>query len=260
MSGYDAERYWSGVAGEIGSRPGVDVVAGDDDPLARHRRARFVAEFLDTLPVDGRAVLEVGCGPGGNLARLARRGPRRLVGCDISAAMLSLAERTTAGSGVELVGVDGASLPFDDGEFDLAFTVTVLQHNHDDALPALVASLCRVTREELVLFEDTARRPRQGATWALRPVPRYAAVCAANGFELVESSPLGIGATEWLRLAIERATGRGARPEGRPAPRRERALQRVGLPVARAADGLVPQTRGLTRMTFRRGSAAAAAP
>jgi SAM-dependent methyltransferase len=259
VSGYDVERYWSGVAGEIGSRPGVDVVAGDDDPLARHRRARFAAEFLDALSVEGRSVLEVGCGPGGNLARLARREPRRLVGCDISAAMLSLAERTTAGSGVELVGVDGASLPFDDGEFDLTFTVTVLQHNHDDALPALVASLCRVTSKELVLFEDTARRPRQGPTWALRPVSRYAAVCASIGFELVESSPLGVGATEWLRLAVERVSGRGARPEGRPAPRRERALQRVGLPIARRADRLLPQSRGLTRMTFRPVAPAAAA-
>jgi SAM-dependent methyltransferase len=250
---YDAEQYWSGVARAIDARPGFDVVAGDPDPLSRYRRRRFVSEFLSALPVGGKSVLEIGCGPAGNLVEIARNGPRRLVGCDISGEMIRLAMHRTSGMNeIELLEVDGETLPFTDGEFELAYTVTVLQHNHDPNMTALLGEMCRVTSDMLFLFEDTARRERAGYSWVLRPVSRYAEICATQGFKLTDASPLGVGASETLRLVVGRLTRPSARPEGRPPGRLEAALQWGGLPVASVLDRVVPQAQGLTRMAFHR--------
>ena len=63
---YDPRTYWDRVADEIGDRPSGQELAGDDSPVYRYKRARLV-EALQGVPVHGNALLEVGCGPGGNL-------------------------------------------------------------------------------------------------------------------------------------------------------------------------------------------------
>ena len=75
------------------------------------------------MSVAGGTVLEVGCGPGGNLIQLADKDALRLVGVDISPTMLEVArENTSSLSVVELRQVEGMSLPFSDREFSLSFT------------------------------------------------------------------------------------------------------------------------------------------
>jgi ubiquinone/menaquinone biosynthesis C-methylase UbiE len=137
---------WNRVADEIDRRGGV--LAGDDTPFHRYKREKFLRRFLDSMPVEGRSVLEVGCGPGGNLAELMKRRPRRLVGCDIAPNMVKLAQRT----GVEVVVVDGSGQPFGDREFDLVFTATVLQHNA--IVDKLLADICRASGDALQLIKD----------------------------------------------------------------------------------------------------------
>jgi S-adenosylmethionine-diacylgycerolhomoserine-N-methlytransferase len=59
--------------------------------------------LIASLPVaPGAAVLEMGCGTGRNLVKLARRAPRaRLYGVDVSSAMLATAGQTLARAGLE---------------------------------------------------------------------------------------------------------------------------------------------------------------
>ena len=108
---YDIESYWSGVAVEIRRRGTGNCVAGDDDPYYRYKRNKFLRRFLAALDVTGQRVLELGCGPGGNLLELARRAPASLVGIDISASMLALAGQNLEGCSVELKKTDGQRLP-----------------------------------------------------------------------------------------------------------------------------------------------------
>ena len=75
-------------------------------------RDRLVAELL---PTPGARVLEIGCGTGRNLIRIARTYPR--VGCygiDVSGAMLETARRSVAGAGladrVTLAQADAATV------------------------------------------------------------------------------------------------------------------------------------------------------
>jgi ubiquinone/menaquinone biosynthesis C-methylase UbiE len=206
------------------------------------------------LPVKDRTVLEIGCGPGGNLVHLAQAQPARLVGCDISSGMVELARQHTQDlPHVEIMHVDGTTLPFADRSFDLTYTVTVLQHNHDEMLAQLLHEICRVTGKQLYLFEDTARVKRAGFSCVLRPVSEYATLCAAHGFERVSSEPIGLFMSYGVSRVLRALLSRG-RQEGMPPSRLHMWLEKALLPVTSKLDRIVPRRRGLTGMVFRRTS------
>ena len=159
----------------------------DDDPYYRYKRDKLLRRFLATLDVAGQRVLELGCGPGGNLLEGARRAPASLVGIDISASMLALARKNLEGCAVELKKTDGRRLPLEDQTIDLALTVTVLQHNVDPAgLRRVIAELCRVSAGRIVIMEDTGDMisAPKGSSWIMRPVGVYEAEFERHGFHL----------------------------------------------------------------------------
>lgn len=95
----------------------------------------------------GERVLDVGCGPGFYCAELLDRvGPSgSVVGVDSSPAMLGLAGRRCAGhDNVELLPGDAAALPVEDGGFDAALCVQVLEYVAEPA--TALAELRRALR------------------------------------------------------------------------------------------------------------------
>lgn len=245
--------YWTRVGNEIlqRSHPATvsTTIAGDDTPFQRYKAARC-SELFSGIPLRDRAVLEVGCGPGGNLMRLATLGPRRLVGCDISPPMLAAARRNTVGR-VPLVQTDGVRLPWPPGSFDVAFTVTVLQHNDDaDMLAALLAEMARVTTTWIHLFEDTARVEKAEPGYVRRPVEWYEAQLAPLGFTLADEQFLRVRMSEIASQFARRWLPH--RHEGAPVSKAVSAGERAALLVTKAVDRVVPTRAGLCRMTFRR--------
>ncbi len=90
-------------------------------------------------------ILDLGCGTGALAAAAVRRWPAaRVTGVDVSAGMLSVAERelsglpSTARERIDLVQAAADRVPFDDAAFDLVVSSFVLQ---------LVPSAYRVLRE-----------------------------------------------------------------------------------------------------------------
>lgn len=100
--------------------------------------------ILRRAPAEVGAALDVGCGTGELMVKLARRHPRaRVVGVDISAAMLRQARQKDYGvATVELVEGSVYSLPFADGTFELV-TNTISSHFYRD-FPAAARELARV--------------------------------------------------------------------------------------------------------------------
>ena len=113
--------------------------------VLRHRSPAFQAELrwamalVDGVPPD--PVLEVGCGGGALLARVAARG-FRAVGIDSNLTGLSLARRTEAS--IRVVAASAADLPFRDG----VFAAVVAQHviEHFEAPHEIVREWIRVMR------------------------------------------------------------------------------------------------------------------
>jgi len=103
--------------------------------------ARFFQRFYGSIhdrilaraPAEVRAALDVGCGTGELVVKLARRYPgARIVGVDISAAMLRQARQKDHGAAaVELLEGSVYTLPFPDASFDLV-TNTISSHFYRD--------------------------------------------------------------------------------------------------------------------------------
>ncbi len=78
----------------------------------------------------GRAVLDVGCNVGYGTKLLAANA-RRAVGVDVSPAAIEQARRSCEDERIEYRVVDGKTLPFEDGTFDLAASLQVIEHIAD---------------------------------------------------------------------------------------------------------------------------------
>ena len=106
-------------------------------------------QMLDVCPVtEGDQVLDVGCGLGHEVRRLAgRAGPRgQVVGIDANPAMITEARRRVAGLALPVafeVG-DARHVPWPDGTFDLCRTERVLRYL--DRPDAAVNEMARLAR------------------------------------------------------------------------------------------------------------------
>lgn len=65
------------------------------------RTARFIATYLAAQPLDGRRILEIGCGAGGLLVELMRRGAGAGHGVDLSPRLIELARLHAQDEGVD---------------------------------------------------------------------------------------------------------------------------------------------------------------
>ena len=90
-----------------------------------HWRYYFASQF-----VQGKEVLEVGCGPGLGLGYLARRA-KRAIGGDCTEDSLTCAREHYRGS-VDLLLLDAHKLPFKDSCFDVVVAMAVVAYLHLD--------------------------------------------------------------------------------------------------------------------------------
>lgn len=106
-----------------------------------------VGRVLDGLDLDGRRVLDIGCGLGGIDRLIAERHRvAEVVGIDVEAPLIEEARRMTAGSPVgarvRFERVSPGPLPFADGSFDVVFSKDSILHIPDKA--ALARDIFRV--------------------------------------------------------------------------------------------------------------------
>jgi len=234
-SAYHPEPYWDEVAQRIANREEGRIIAGDDEPYYRYKRAQFL-KLLRQLPAQNKKVLEVGFGPGGNLAEIADLYPAELHGADISKEMIELAKQTL-GDEAQLVKVDGAHLPYADNYFDLVFTSTVLQHNTDDRmLRLLVKEICRVSGNDVFIFERIEKRVKGNLLCLGRPVKDYENLFSKSGFHLVNTRFLNIQVSHLVLSTVRKLFNRSSRLEGEAQSNFSTGLQNLLLPLTSKLD------------------------
>ncbi len=210
---YDPRRYWTARA-ERGGGDLWQTVCGYGLSAARNRamdrmQRRLLASALGRL--DGRAVLDFGCGAGRLSGWLADRSAR-YTGTDLSAEMLSLARQRHPV--LDYKRLENGRLPFAGDSFDVAVSVTVLHHNPYERQEQLIGELLRVLRPGglLCLLERTGSRRGPGTLFTLYPRPLsdwIAGVTAGGRATLVRCRP-----ARWWILAD--ALALVARRLGRP--------------------------------------------
>lgn len=195
--------------------------AGHEEP--------FVCAVLEDPAVcglpSGAAVLDIGCGEGFYLRRLAAERPVEAYGLDLSAAAVDLAARAHP-PGTWVVANADRSLPYTDGAFALAWSLTARQN---------AAELCRVLAPGAQLLvavpgEDDLLELREAALGegVRRDRTERTVATFAPFFEPVERRTVRWSLTldaQALADALA-ATYRGGRPG-----RLERAARLAGLPV-----------------------------
>jgi ubiquinone/menaquinone biosynthesis C-methylase UbiE len=120
------------------------------DPRICH--VQLILEYFGDL--DGRRVLDAGCGKGRFARVLGERYPRAsIVGLDLAEAML---RRVPAGVGACAGSM--TALPFPSGIFDRAYATESLEHAVD--IQAAVAELCRVVRPggRIVIIDKNSKQ------------------------------------------------------------------------------------------------------
>ncbi|HEX5376441.1 MAG TPA: class I SAM-dependent methyltransferase [Solirubrobacterales bacterium] len=123
----------TGPGGDCAERAFEAMAPLYDDFTAHHEYEFWTAQLLAVLEregLEGRRLLDVGCGTGKSFLPMLPRG-WRVMGCDISASMLDLAQQKV-GDAVRLEVADMRKLPCF-GEFDLVWAL-------DDAINYLLSA------------------------------------------------------------------------------------------------------------------------
>jgi SAM-dependent methyltransferase len=113
--------------------------------------------LADLVPLDGREVVDVGCGDGSLMRALAGRGAS-VVGVEVSEAAVA-----RAGEGCRLGRAD--ALPLDDGSVDACVLMRSLHHVPAEAMPRAFTECARVLRPGGVMY--VAEPVASGAYFAL---------------------------------------------------------------------------------------------
>lgn len=148
--------------------------------LMRALERRWMAPWV--RQVEGKCVLDTGCGHGLYSVDLACRGAV-LTGCDVQADVLAQAREIADQLGLQdrtlFLLADGTSLPCPTGQFDLAICNCVLEHIPDDQ--AALSALARVLRPGGILYLTVdggehswtlgflERLPARVVAWLLKP-------------------------------------------------------------------------------------------
>jgi ubiquinone/menaquinone biosynthesis C-methylase UbiE len=161
----------------------------------------------------GERLVDVGCGTGGLLAEVLRRLPGvRAAGVDADPGVLRIAARRLAGWGhrVTLHAARAESLPFPDGEFDVAVSMLAFHHLPTPAKHAALTEIRRVLRAGgRFLLADFGSTSGHRPPWWLRAVEgvehtadqfrgRLPEYLAAAGFEGVRCVHRRWPAVEYL--------------------------------------------------------------
>jgi ubiquinone/menaquinone biosynthesis C-methylase UbiE len=127
----------SSFRGQFGNPTGwLGWVVGQAMAVKNASRSRFVLEQLDVSPAHD--VLEIGFGPGADLARLSDRA-RSLSGVDHSASMVRMASRRVKRADLRIGSA--CALPFADASFDRVLSINSVQF-----WESLPLGLCEVRR------------------------------------------------------------------------------------------------------------------
>jgi ubiquinone/menaquinone biosynthesis C-methylase UbiE len=121
-----------------------------DQFSSRYAVARHLELIVEVGKLEGRSVIDVGCGDGFYTVRFWDRvHPSRMAGVDPAPNAIMVADRKRAERPIEFRAFDAKRVPFEDSSFDVAILQNVLHHADDPQ--ATIREALRVAREIVIL-------------------------------------------------------------------------------------------------------------
>ncbi|MBM4263928.1 MAG: methyltransferase domain-containing protein [Deltaproteobacteria bacterium] len=148
---------WDPLIARLGDEFCTITLSGPHLGMVAHLEARAQSGYMrviDTLIAEiglapGQSILEIGCGPGAIVRRLAKKtaGQNRIVGADVNRYLMreaaALAKRDGVAQWIEFQEGNAEKLPFADNSYDVAMACTVMEEGDADRM---IAELTRVTK------------------------------------------------------------------------------------------------------------------
>ena len=249
---YNPENYWDTVAQKIILRGKDEIIAGDNEPFYSYKRNKFLKIF-NSINFEGKRVLEIGSGPGGNLLEVFNQRPAGLYGTDISAEMITLSGKILGNKNITVLKTNGKNLPFADQYFDIVYSATVLQHITDEeVLSGIVGNMCRVAAEDVYIFERIEKKMRIGESNIGRTIDMYTRQFSNNLFFLEEVKFLNLHISYLICGIIRKIFNRKNRKEAEPVSWLSEGIQKFILPVTKRLDNIFKRKRDMAMLHFIR--------
>jgi SAM-dependent methyltransferase len=227
-------------------------VAGDDEPFYRYKRNKLL-KLLNRINFTNKKVLEVGSGPGGNLLEIYKQHPAVLYGADISKEMIELSQKNTGKRNIPIVKTNGCDLPFSAGYFDMVVTITVLQHITDEKiLNTLIENMCRVSIDDIYIFERIERKKTVAERNTGRTVNEYSGFFNRNNFTLNDVRFANLHISYTVCGIFRKIFNRRNRKEGEQESRLSITFQKIVLPLTKILDNIFKPKRDLAMLHFKR--------
>ena len=241
-------------------------------PFDKYYRHKLLKK-LQLKNLRDKSVLEVGCVAGDLLRVAATFQPKELYGVDQSPEALEMARHFLKGIDVDLDVAPVSDLPFPGQSFDMVFVMFELQHVTNKQLMAVIEEVCRVSRQSIVLIEETAGELQMGDGLIYRPVKAYKDAFKKQRFHLLQTDYLDVAVSRsvisqpmvwlrWLRWLFSPLLYLLGFPSSwmKPPPGIERPaapkwvgqLQKIFLPLTSGLDDMLPASKGITIMRFER--------
>lgn len=163
-----------------------------------------VDRVVEGMALEGRTLLDIGCGTGGiTLYLLERHGLARVTGFDVEGPVIEAARQRAAARGLSqkagFIQAPPGPLPFPDASFDIVFSKDALLHVPDK--DALFAEIFRVLKPGGVFAASNwmiahdgepsadmkAYIAAEGLSFAMASPARYAEAMRRAGFERIET-------------------------------------------------------------------------
>ena len=161
---------------------------------------RGLYEILNSIPLEAKSFLDVGCGRGiiGALLRIYRK-PESAVGIDVSIEYLDFCAKMNFYDKLQQFELGQKALPFRDGEFDVATCIEVIEHLPKDIGVNLLSELERVAETVIITTPTFSYSQR---TFDANPYQRHLSGWSGADFTKRGYRVRGIGEFMFFRRRI----------------------------------------------------------
>lgn len=102
-------------------------------------------EALEQVGVQGKEIVDLGCGPGRHARIIKNMGAARIIGVDLNEKMIELAKKETTDKDIHFIVADGQALPLEDKSADIVVSMYVLMYFSD--AKKVFSEIARVLRD-----------------------------------------------------------------------------------------------------------------